>query len=256
MSFWSQVTVVMITLEAEALIAEALASVPPEAERLVADGGSKDATIRLAHQAGARIVDQNLDAVARAGGNFDVARNAAADLAARDWIFFLDADERISPALADEIAALSDNTQAAACSMPRSNLFWGKPVRLLGEDRQIRLLHKCAGSYRGRRLHRQPEIDGQVLPLQSALVHLNWRHCSDIRLRFRRYLPLETGHCDEAGGRVRGVRRALTMFRYYYYRQQAFRDGWRGLVVSLVYAVYHGAILWQAPKNARDDNHA
>jgi glycosyltransferase involved in cell wall biosynthesis len=252
MSFWSQITVVMIALDAEEVIGEALASIPPEAERLVADGGSQDDTIMLAQGAGARVIDQDHDAVAGADGNFDVARNSAAGQARRDWIFFLDADERISPALADEIAALPHDIEAVALSMPRTNLFWGKPVRLLGEDRQVRLLRKGAGNYRGQRLHRQPEIDGRLLPLQSPLVHQNWRRWSDIRLRFRRYLPLEARHCDGPGGRLRGSRRALTMFRYFYCRQQAFRDGWRGLVVSLVYAAYHGAIVWKA----RHNNHA
>jgi (heptosyl)LPS beta-1,4-glucosyltransferase len=256
MSFWSQVTVVMIALDAEEVIGEALASVPPEAECLVADGASRDATVRLAHQAGARVIDQDMAAVARAGGNFDVARNAAAEQAQRDWIFFLDADERISPALSDEIASLPNDLQFAACSMPRTNLFWGKPVRLLGEDRQIRLLRKGAGRYRGRRLHQQPEIAGQVLSLNAALVHLNWRGWSDVRLRFLRYLPQEARHCELPGGRLRGLRRALTLFRYYNCRQQAWRDGWRGLVVSLVYAIYHGAILWRAPKRDRVNDHA
>jgi glycosyltransferase involved in cell wall biosynthesis len=246
MSFWSEVSVVMIALDAEDLLPGALKSIPEEAEVIVADGGSRDRAVAIARAHGADVIDQDRAAIAAADGNFDVARNDAARRASRDWIFFLDADERITEALAAEIARLVDDGLSAAFDMPRINHFWGRPVRLLGEDRQIRLVHKGHGRFEGTALHRGMTVDGSVESLHGPLVHLNVRNWADVRLRFRRYLPSEARHHEPVSSRIRAIRLGSYMFRYYYLTQGAWRDGWRGLVVCLVYAVYHGAAAWQS----------
>ena len=97
-------SVVIIARDAAHVLSGALASVPGQAEVVVADGASRDATPAVARAHGAHVVTQDLSAVSEAGGNFNVARNAAARHASREWVFFLDADERITPALAGEIA--------------------------------------------------------------------------------------------------------------------------------------------------------
>jgi len=244
MSFWSGISVVMIVLDAEELLADALASVPQEAEIIVADGGSEDRTVTIARKFGARVIAQNLAAIAEADGNFDVARNEAAEHAMREWIFFLDADERITEELYSEIHAL--NAPGDAFELPRINLYWGKPVRLLGEDRQIRLVKKGRGRYEGTALHQKLLVDGSVGQLGSPLLHLNLRGWSDVSLRFRRYLPSEARHHAPVPTRRKAMAVSCHMFRYYYFRSGAWKDGWRGILVSLIYSVYHGAAAWQA----------
>lgn len=240
-------SVVLLTLDAEEVLEGALESVPPGAEMLVADGGSRDATRQIAERRGARVVDQDRGAVAAGGGNFDLARNAAAARATRRWVLFLDADERTSSELRRELGELlAGEPPDAAYRIPRVNLFWGRPVRLLGEDLQLRLARRGAGRFEGRRLHRPMRVDGPVGRLASPLIHLNVRSWRDVVRRFHRDVPIEARALDERPRLRRTLGEPLHMLRHYLLTHRAWRDGPRGLLVSLLYATYHGSILWTA----------
>ncbi|MBN1867622.1 glycosyltransferase family 2 protein [Candidatus Sumerlaeota bacterium] len=252
MTAWSRITVVLIVRDAADVLPAALESVPAEAEIVVADGASRDATVEAARTRGARVIAQDLEAVRRAGGNFDVARNAAAEHATRPWVFFLDADERLSPELAREIGLLAEDTLHAAYRFPRRNLFWGGPVRLLGEDRQTRLVRKGKGRYSGSALHRSIEVDGSVGDLDGVLIHENVRAWVDVVRRFRQYVPVEAGNLRPAPGFGTVCATPWRMFRYYYVTNRAWKDGARGLIVSVVYAAYRFAIAWKARSRVPD----
>lgn len=238
-------SVVVLTRDVAEVLEGALASVPPGAEIVVADGGSRDGTRAIARRSGARVIDQDLAAVAAAGGNFDLARNDAAEKARRPWVFFLDADERLSAPLARELAELlAGEPAASAYEVPRRNLFWGRPVRLLGDDYQVRLVRRGAGRFEGRSLHARMQVDGAIGRLASPLIHLNVRSWRDVVRRFRRDVPIAAGALEERPPVGRALREPFHMFRLHYCSHQAWRDGPRGLLVSVVYAAYHGAILW------------
>ena len=126
--------------------------------------------------------------------------------------------------------------------MPRVNLFWGEPVRLLGEDRQLRLVRRGRGRWEGRALHQPMRVDGAVGHLSAPLVHDNVRGWRDVARRFRRDIPVQAAATAAPPGLVAVGRIPLRMFRYYYCTNGAWRDGLRGLGVSLAYACYHGAV--------------
>ncbi len=240
----NRLTVGVIAKDAAELLPGLLASIPPELELIVADGGSHDDTVALARAAGARVIDQDLDAVRAAAGNFDVARNDIHRVASREWILFLDADERMSDGLRDELARLlSGEPEHTGYEIPRINRFWGRPVRLLGEDYQLRLVRRTAGRFQGRALHERMDVDGSTGRLHSSIIHLNVRRWSDLRQRLRREASLQA----EAPGPRPSLRRVLTeplhLFRYYYLENEAWRDGPLGLLVSAVYAAHRGLLL-------------
>ncbi len=249
MNDWSSISVVIITRNAESTLASALESIPAKAEIIVADADSTDKTVSIAHSFGARIIRQDQKLITAAGGNFDVARNQAMNLASRKWLFILDSDEQISGTLAKEITeTIQKDHVHAGYNMPRKNLFWGKEVRLLGEDRQVRLLLKGKGRYSGQRLHCPIRIDGTIGPLQGSLIHQNIRCWSDVSRRFRCYLPIERKGKTPAANPLLVLRVSLRMARYYLFRQQAWRDGWRGILTCCIYGVYHGLIYWPGKK--------
>jgi glycosyltransferase involved in cell wall biosynthesis len=249
MNDWSPITMVMITRNAAATLTAALRSIPAGAEIIVADADSTDRTVSIARSFGARVIRQDPEPVAAAGGNFDLARNQAMDQAGRNWLFILDSDEQLSPALAEEIAVtVRTDRDHTAYDMPRRNLFWGKAVRLLGEDRQIRLLRRGRGRYMGNRLHRPIRIDGPVGRLREPLIHHNITGLRDVSRRFRRYLPIERQNVDPAASRLTALRLAGRMGRYYLIRQQAWRDGWRGVLASCIFSLYHGLAQWPGKK--------
>jgi len=249
MSNWTPISIVMITRDAAATLSAALTSVPEGAEILVADADSDDRTVSIARSFGSRVIRQDPDAVAAAGGNFDVARNKVMELAGRPWLFILDGDEEIPPALADEIAAtVRTDKDHAAYALPRRNLFWGKTVRLLGEDRQVRLVRKEKGRYEGCSLHTPIRIDGPVGQLREPILHHNITCWRDVRRRFRRYLPVERRNGTPADSRMAALRIMARMTRYYLIHQQAWRDGWRGIAASCIFGIYHGLARWPGKK--------
>jgi glycosyltransferase involved in cell wall biosynthesis len=249
MNCWSRISVVMITLNAEALLSESLRSIPAGAEIIIADADSSDQTVAIARSFGAQVIKQDQEKIAESRGNFDIARNQAMEKACRDWLFILDSDEIVSPELAREIgAAIFNDGKPEAYAMPRRNLFWGKPVRLLGEDRQIRLLRKGSGRYAGCSLHCSLNVDGSVGQLKEPLIHHNITGWPDVSRRFRRYLPVERLSRESTGGRLAALRTAMRMGRYYLIGQQAWRDGWRGIVTSCIYSLYHGLAQWPGAK--------
>jgi (heptosyl)LPS beta-1,4-glucosyltransferase len=239
-----QLTVGVIAKDAAEVLPGLLASLPPELELIVADGGSSDDTAALARAAGARVIEQDLDAVRAAAGNFDVARNDIDRVASRQWILFLDADERLSGDLRGELAQLlGGEPEHIAYEIPRINRFWGRPVRLLGEDYQLRLVRRNSGRFQGSVLHERMHVDGSIGRLQHPIIHLNVRRWSDLRQRLRREASLQA----EAPGPRPSLRRVMTeplhLFRYYYLENEAWRDGPIGLLVSAVYAAHCGLLL-------------
>ena len=110
----TRLTVGVLTHNEQKHIRDCLASVRAFAdELLVLDDFSTDDTVALAREMGARVEFRKLD-------NFPNQRNAAIELARSDWIFFIDADERATPALGQEIAdvflfVVGENTNRQTC---------------------------------------------------------------------------------------------------------------------------------------------
>lgn len=238
----------IIVKDAAKLLLGAIATIPCEAELLVADGGSRDGSQLLAKAAGAITVYQDPVLKAEAAGNFDRMRNQLMKLATRPWILFLDADERLTPKMLDEVAALLQAApmKPAAYDIPRINFFWGSPVRLLGEDRQIRLL-RCEGTgWAGSALHQPPVVEGPVGHLCYPLLHYNVNSLWELMVRFRRYLPVEFLTRKVSSPGFRFLLTPWRLFFFYYFQQAAWRDGLKGLVVVVIYTLYHSTAEWGA----------
>lgn len=244
MSPFNTLTVGVITKNAGEDLPGLLESLPPEVELVVADGGSEDETVELAREAGAIVIEQDLEAIRRAGGNFDIARNDISRVATRDWILFLDADERLTAECLEEISAVLANQKGStAYDIPRINLYWGRPVRLLGDDRQLRLVRKHKGRYVGRRLHQRMQVDGRVDHLRHPILHVNARCWRDLVRRLKRDGEVEASSPSTRPSVRRVCTDPLHHFRLYYLQNQAWRDGFAGLIVSLVYAANRASVL-------------
>ena len=244
MSSSHALTVGVITKNAGEDLPGLLESLPQEAELVVADAGSKDGTVALARAAGAIVIEQDQEAIQRTGGNFDVARNEINRVASRDWILFLDADERLTVECREEISAvLAEPPSRTAYDIPRINLYWGRSVRLLGDDRQLRLVRKGEGRWVGERLHRRMQVDGPVGHLRHPILHVNARSWRDLVRRIKRDAAAERSSSGTRPSVPRIFTEPLHHFRLYYVENRAWRDGVPGLVVSLVYAANWASVL-------------
>lgn len=228
-------TVVVLTLDAARHIEACLDGLAWADERVVLDGGSRDDTVARARRAGARVHTRPFDTFARQ-------RNYALALARGDWIFFVDADERVNAALAEEVRAALCGTAHHGFWVPRRNIILGGWVRHGGwyPDYQLRVLRRGYARYDERRpVHEVPLVDGSTGCLSAELVHLNYEHPAELWLKQWRYARQEALGLLWRGVRARPhhvVLQPLREFRRRYVTLGGWREGWRGLLLATTMA--------------------
>jgi hypothetical protein len=116
-------------------------------------------------------------------------------------------------------------------------------VRLLGDDRQLRLVRKNAGRFVGKSLHQRMQVDGRVDHLTHPILHVNARSWRDLVRRLERDCEIQASSSGTKPSLRRVCTDPLHHFRLYYLQNQAWRDGVAGLMVSLVYAANRATVL-------------
>jgi glycosyltransferase involved in cell wall biosynthesis len=176
--------------------------------------------------------------------NLNLNKNVAIAQATTDWVFLLDADEVVPPALAGEIRrALDAAPSASAFRLPRRNLFCGRWVRHGGQypDYQTRLFRRGAARFPGRHLHERLTVDGAVGTLSEPLDH----YTVDTPLTAIRKMNFNSSF--NAAELVRAGRRPgpcialqylllkpADRFLRRYLLKGGFLDGWPGLMVATI----------------------
>ena len=190
--------VVILTLNEARFLPECLASVAGLGERvLVVDSGSSDGTVEIARQLGAEVVY-------RAFTGFAEQRNAALALVTQPWVLFLDADERLTRPLQQEIrrAIASAADDVVAFAIPRRNRVLGRELRGGGwwPDYQVRLMRVGRARYTpGREVHETVEVDGDVVRLREPLLHLNYDSWAEFQVKQRRYARMGAAMMQREG---------------------------------------------------------
>ena len=164
------VTVVIAARDESANIADCVASASWAAEVIVAESGSKDETAEKAQRAGARVFRVDAPTIA-------AQRNMAIGAASNDWIFVLDADERVTDLAATEIADLvSGSARFDAYRVRRRNHFLGREIRHGGweRDRPVRLFRSRL-RYEERAVHEHVITDGPVGTMSEPIIHHPYR---------------------------------------------------------------------------------
>jgi glycosyltransferase involved in cell wall biosynthesis len=249
-TFEMTLSVVVLTQNEEKHIRECLASVGDFAdELLVVDTLSTDRTVALAQEMGARVASRPFD-------NFPNQRNAAIELAAGDWIFFIDADERATPAVGREIRSTIENCQSAIAGfwIPRRNIIFGKEIHYTGwsPDYQPRVLRKGRARFDpARQVHELVLWDGEVGYLREPLIHYNYESLAQFRKKQIQYTQYEVQVWYAQGKRARRrgfVGQPLREFLRRFFVLQGWRDGGHGLLLSVLmayYALMRQRLLWK-----------
>jgi glycosyltransferase involved in cell wall biosynthesis len=239
----TKLTVTVITHNERSHIAAALASVSWADEIIVVDSRSTDGTIEIARQHATRVEERDW-------AGYGAQKNYAADQASNDWILSIDADERVTPELADEIrAVMSRGPVAPGYLMTRVAHYLGRWIRSTDwyPDYHLRLYDRRAARWSERRVHESVEVDGRPkgdkrLPrLRGELLHYPYRDMSDHLRKIDTYTTLAAQEWDAEGKRGTAwqalVYPRLAFFRNYILRR-GFRDGRTGLLVSLLNSYY------------------
>lgn len=235
-----QISVVIIAYNEEARVEGALKSVQGIADEIVlVDSFSTDDTVKIA-------TNYTPHVFRRKWTNYADQKNYADEKAVFPWILSLDADERLSPDLAEEIHALKDTEpDCAAFSMPRQVWYLGKWIRFSGwyPDRKTRLFRKDSASWEGEFVHETLKVDGRVNKLKGSIQHFTY---SDIREHLNRINQFSTLGAKKLFARKKKCRwyhlvlLPSSRFMKSYFLKGGFMDGFAGFVISVLngYAIF------------------
>lgn len=231
-----KVSVTIITHDEAANIADALASVAWADEIVVVDAHSTDGTAEIARAATPRVF-------VRDWPGYIEQKNFAAAQASHDWVFSMDADERVTPELAAEIRTTLENPVHAAYRIPRVTWYLGQWIRGTDwyPDYQTRLYDRRLAQWTGRYVHEAVTVNGSVGHLRCDLRHFAYRDMSDHLDTIDRYTTLAAQQMFEAGRRASAWQLVLhspLAFLRNYIVKGGFRFGAAGLIVSAMNAHY------------------
>lgn len=209
-------------------------------EVILLDSFSDDGTVEIASGLGARIYQYRFV-------NFAVARNQALEDARRlgvEWVLFVDADERVTPELAEEIRQAIKQSDTVGWWIPRLNVMWGHIMEGGGwyPDHQLRLMRVDAARYDPeRQVHEIVILDGQADYLREHLIHYNYDTLAQFRFKQDRYIDFETEILKERGIRAKPWTYLTMPLREFYRRYvslKGYKDGWVGLQVCSLMGWY------------------
>lgn len=231
-----KITATVITLNEEHNIAEALQSLSWADEIIVVDSESTDRTVEIARRFTDRVFT-------RSWPGYSAQKNFAAGEAANDWIFSLDADERVSPELAGQIKKLKLGAGPAAFEMPRLTSYLGRWIKHSGwhPDYKSRLYDRKRAAWQGDYVHEALKVDGQVERIKGNILHYTVRDASEHHLRMDRYTTLAAKQMVSRGKHVSVASLlfspALVFLRSYIFKV-GFLDGTPGLAIACFAAHY------------------
>ena len=235
-------SVAMIAMNEEANLPRALESVRWADEIVVVDSGSTDASQEIARGFGARLFEEPWKGYARQ-------KNSAIAHCTEDWVLSLDADEQVTPELAQEIGKLlAGEPPVSAYWIPRLNHFLGRPLRHGGywPDPKLRLFRRGSAQFAERPVHETLKADGPTGRLIGCLLHHCYPTLEEYIDHMNRYSTLGAAMAAGGGRDGRGLASFLVgvllnpaaTFIYNYFFRQGFLDGRAGLLMHLNHSVY------------------
>jgi glycosyltransferase involved in cell wall biosynthesis len=249
------ISATIITFNEEANIRDACESLTWADEIIVVDSGSTDKTREIAEDCGARVINKDWP-------GFAAQKQFAAEQAAHDWVFSLDADERVSDELKSSIARLREDDEARLADgyrIPRRSYYQGRWIKGGGwyPDWQLRLYRKSRGRWEPRHIHESVKLDAgaHIEKLVGDILHYTARDAAHHhRMIGERYAPLAARQMFEEGRRTSKLKIATAApaaFVGSYVLKGGFRDGLAGISIAS-FAAHHAFLkhlmLWERQK--------
>ena len=228
----TSLSVILITRNEAARLRACLESVAFAGEVVVVDSGSGDGTRELAQALGAR-VSASCD-----WPGFGPQKNRALDLATGDWVLAIDADERVTPALREQIQSVLADPKFDAYSVDRSSSYCGQFMRHSGwsPDRIVRLFRRGSARFSDDRVHEALQVRGPVGRLDGELLHESFADFEAVLDKLNRYSTAGADELDRRGvkgspGKALG--HGLWAFLRTYLFRRGFLDGRLGLALAI-----------------------
>jgi len=226
------ITAVVITKNEEKMLEGCLNSISWCDEIIIIDNNSEDNTIGIAKK--------YTDLIFEAGtGSFSDWRNLGLKKASKDWVLYIDADERVSTELKKEILkTIGEKEASSAYAIPRKNIMFGTFVKHGGwyPDYQVRLFKKEKLIGWEGKLHERPKVNGLVGKLKEDMVHYTHRNISDTLNKKLEWSKIEaesrlnTNHPKITWPRI--VKVMISEFLRRYIKEEGWKDGTVGFIVA------------------------
>ena len=230
-----KISAIVITFNEEENIKDCLESVKWADEIIVVDSKSSDETIEIARSYTDKVFSVEMQ-------NVTEKRKFSVDKAANDWILFVDADERISKELGEEILELKPPNDTAGYFLNRKNFYLGKWIKHCGiyPDYHIRLFNRKKAAVNDRIIHEGIEVKGKTLQLIGALLHYPVRNISGMVDKVNYYSTMESQEHFNNGRKISkagAFAHAIATFLVMYFSRKGFMDKLAGFYISLSYSV-------------------
>jgi len=260
-----KLTVIIPTHNEARNIAACIESAAWADEVLVVDDYSNDHTAEMARAAGARVILHEFSSAASQ-------KNRALRNATCPWVLSLDADERVTAGLRDEIRSiLATDGPADGYFIPIHGFFLGQRIRFGAwrGERKLRLFRRKLTHFPERAVHESAQVSGRIGLCRGAIEHYSYRDLDDCFVKARRYAEWGAFEWRRRGRQPSALRMLLrgpASFARDYVLKAGFLDGRRGLILALFDAwqvVAREAKLWElasrsvpVPTRASEIEHA
>ncbi|HEY6436217.1 MAG TPA: glycosyltransferase family 2 protein [Ignavibacteriaceae bacterium] len=230
----NKISVIVITKDEEKNISECLKSVEWADEIIVVDSESTDKTIELAKNFTDKIFNRKWE-------GYVSQKRYALNLAKNEWVLSLDADERITSELKDEILNL-DPGHYSGFKIRRKNFLLKKEITSSGweKDYQLRLLKKENANLSDRLVHEKFIVDGQMETLNNPMLHYTFSSFSDYLNKINYYTSLKAQELYKKKKGIGGwtiFSHTVSAFFSFFIMRRGYRDGVYGLIISLLHSV-------------------
>jgi glycosyltransferase involved in cell wall biosynthesis len=238
----------IITLNEESAIRECLESVKWVDEIVVVDAHSSDQTRSICREYTDKVVE-------RPWPGHVAQKNYALSLATHDWVLCIDADERVSPEMRDEIYRELEHTSSDfdGYYFPRQTFYLGRWIRHGGwsPDYKLRLFRKSKGRWAGVDPHDVVQLDGRAKHLKSPLYHYTYRDLAHHLRAMNLYTDIAAAGKEQAHVRfplMHMVLNPMVKFLRMYFLKRGFLDGIPGFIIAVCgsfYVFLKYAKLWE-----------
>jgi len=230
----NKISVIVITNNEEQNIVDCLKSVEWADEIIVVDSESTDRTIDLARQFTEKIFTRKWE-------GYVPQKRFALNLATNEWVLSLDADERITPELKQEILNLTPEN-ISGYKIRRKNFLLKKEITSCGweKDYQLRLMKKNKASFSDRLVHEKFIVDGEVSTLKNPMLHYTFSSFTDYLNKINYYTSLKAQELFKKKKKVGSWKiftHTVSAFFAFFIFRKGFKDGVYGLIISFLHSV-------------------
>lgn len=230
------ITAVIITKNEAEMLPACLDTLEWCSDVIVIDDGSTDDTAKIAEKHGARVISFSHTSFARL-------RNEALKHCKTDWIFYIDADERVTPTLAKEIMVTIETTTAVALTFLRKNIFLGTHMDHGGWENDLvtRVFKRSFFTEWTGEVHESPHFKGESTTLQTPLIHFSHRDVVSGLFKTAHWTPIEATLLYKAGipavTPLTIIRKGFFEFVRRGFIKNGYQDGQAGLVEAIIQGI-------------------